>query len=433
MFWLALIALVLILGYVFMFTRDERRDRALKLDRIRRRLALALERILAWLRLTYFPEAADKLEKTYSSRLAELVRQGSDSRLGKALASLDDYAPPADMAEAAKSFGQPSLSFHGVKTHHLRVVAYSGVPRKVLERGLLLGERIIEGFRAEVSGVSNVDALAPPPPPKGPLMEGVVNRLAALQQKQARDVATRKIERMSTESYGAIEDNDFHVVSDEPLSTFSADVDTASYSNVRRFLSDQQLPPKDAVRVEELINYFGYAPAQAEGNDPFGVNELLQHDGFQGYTGVPLLADGQAIGVLYALDIDPTARTQDQLDFMTSLCNRAATAIVRVRLYEELQRLNESLRANEVELNRHREHLERLVEERSINRKGLGRIASMPGRVGEALTGHRDDRLGGRRFGRQSRQLFARSLLVSPPRKGSEKLGSYGDGIVVDP
>jgi Ca-activated chloride channel family protein len=75
----------------------------------------------------------------------------------------------------------------------------------------------------------------------------------------------------SIESYAAIEDNPFHVVADEPLSTFSADVDTASYSNVRRFLSHGTAPPKDAVRVEEMINYFDYDHPAPAGNDPFGV------------------------------------------------------------------------------------------------------------------------------------------------------------------
>jgi Ca-activated chloride channel family protein len=78
-------------------------------------------------------------------------------------------------------------------------------------------------------------------------------------------------ERMSTESYAAIEDNPFHVVADEPLSTFSADVDTASYSNVRRFLRSGQRPPRDAVRIEELINYFSYDAPAPRGKDPFGV------------------------------------------------------------------------------------------------------------------------------------------------------------------
>src|SRR5688572_23416192 len=62
----------------------------------------------------------------------------------------------------------------------------------------------------------------------------------------------------NTESYDATQDTPFVAAKDAPLSTFSIDVDTASYSNVRRFLTQGQLPPSGAVRVEELINYFSY-------------------------------------------------------------------------------------------------------------------------------------------------------------------------------
>jgi Ca-activated chloride channel family protein len=73
------------------------------------------------------------------------------------------------------------------------------------------------------------------------------------------------------ESYEHFADNGFHRVADEPLSTFSVDVDTASYANVRRFLNEGSLPPRDAVRVEELINYFKFDYAQPRGTAPFSI------------------------------------------------------------------------------------------------------------------------------------------------------------------
>jgi Ca-activated chloride channel family protein len=63
--------------------------------------------------------------------------------------------------------------------------------------------------------------------------------------------------------------NAFHKVADEPLSTFSIDVDAASYSNVRRFLNDNELPPPDAVRIEEMVNYFHYDYPKPEGKGSF--------------------------------------------------------------------------------------------------------------------------------------------------------------------
>jgi len=74
------------------------------------------------------------------------------------------------------------------------------------------------------------------------------------------------------ESYAKVEENAFKDVRTDPLSTFSVDVDTASYSNVRRFLRRNTLPPMDAVRIEELINYFDYSYAPPQGDDPFAVH-----------------------------------------------------------------------------------------------------------------------------------------------------------------
>jgi Ca-activated chloride channel family protein len=74
------------------------------------------------------------------------------------------------------------------------------------------------------------------------------------------------------ERYAEIEENPFLETARAPLSTFSIDVDTASYANVRRYLNDGQLPPKDAVRIEELVNYFEYDYPQPAGDLPFSVN-----------------------------------------------------------------------------------------------------------------------------------------------------------------
>lgn len=74
-----------------------------------------------------------------------------------------------------------------------------------------------------------------------------------------------------SEQYAAIPENPFKRVTDEPLSTFSIDVDTASYSNVRRFLTQGSWPPPNAVRIEELLNYFDYDYPQPEGDRPFAV------------------------------------------------------------------------------------------------------------------------------------------------------------------
>lgn len=71
----------------------------------------------------------------------------------------------------------------------------------------------------------------------------------------------------NTEEYKDIEENGFQKTDKTPLSTFSIDVDAASYSNLRRFINDGELPPADAVRTEELVNYFSYNYPQPTGNE----------------------------------------------------------------------------------------------------------------------------------------------------------------------
>jgi Ca-activated chloride channel family protein len=75
----------------------------------------------------------------------------------------------------------------------------------------------------------------------------------------------------NTEAYALIEENRFLPVVSSPVSTFSIDVDAASYSNVRRFLMQGSLPPKDAVRLEEMVNYFPYQYPDRAGEHPFGL------------------------------------------------------------------------------------------------------------------------------------------------------------------
>jgi Ca-activated chloride channel family protein len=76
----------------------------------------------------------------------------------------------------------------------------------------------------------------------------------------------------NTEAYKSIEENIFHGALKNPLSTFSIDVDAASYSNIRRFINQGQRPPKDAVRIEEMVNYFDYDYVQPKDEHPFAVH-----------------------------------------------------------------------------------------------------------------------------------------------------------------
>ncbi len=92
------------------------------------------------------------------------------------------------------------------------------------------------------------------------------------------------------DKYDLLVENSFRTVTDHPLSTFSIDVDTASYANVRRFLlSDRQLPPPDAVRIEEMVNYFQYDYAGPEDDVPFAAHIAV--------AGCPWAADHRLVRV----------------------------------------------------------------------------------------------------------------------------------------
>lgn len=111
----------------------------------------------------------------------------------------------------------------------------------------------------------------------------IVTKNANLTEKQKRKLerVKRKAERqeekepkigVDEEDYESFEENKFENPAKAPLSTFSIDVDNASYTNIRRFINNGQIVPKDAVRVEEMINFFKYSYPQPVGKEPFSIN-----------------------------------------------------------------------------------------------------------------------------------------------------------------
>lgn len=100
-------------------------------------------------------------------------------------------------------------------------------------------------------------------------------RMISPQETNEMETNNESNQKFNTEEYNTIKENEFKDALLNPLSTFSIDVDKASYSNVRRFLSQNQMPPKDAVRIEEMINYFKYDYAQPKGEHPFSTQTEL--------------------------------------------------------------------------------------------------------------------------------------------------------------
>ncbi len=130
---------------------------------------------------------------------------------------------------------------------------------------------------------------------------------------------------MNTESYAHQPENDFVSARDEPLSTFSADVDTASYSNVRRFLHEGTLPPASAVRIEEMLNYFDYEYPLPSRGEPFGVyTEVTEapwnaahrvvHIGVK--TAKLQQAEVPSRNLVFLLDVSGSMRSPDKLPLL---------------------------------------------------------------------------------------------------------------------
>ncbi len=129
----------------------------------------------------------------------------------------------------------------------------------------------------------------------------------------------------NTEAYDRIEDNPFKAVGENPLSTFSIDVDTAAYANMRRFINQGQLPPKDSVRIEELVNYFDYDYEPPRGDTPFTANvavagcpwnpdHRLARVGLKGWEMAP--GSRLASNLVFLLDVSGSMNTGNKLPLL---------------------------------------------------------------------------------------------------------------------
>jgi Ca-activated chloride channel family protein len=130
---------------------------------------------------------------------------------------------------------------------------------------------------------------------------------------------------MNTEAYARIEENPFFRTGTRPLSTFSIDVDSASYANTRSFLTGGSLPPKDAVRVEELINYFAYDYPSPTDGKPFSITTEVGpspwHDGFKVVRiglQAPAIADADvpARNLTFLLDVSGSMSDPNKLPLL---------------------------------------------------------------------------------------------------------------------
>jgi len=218
------------------------------------------------------------------------------------------------------------------------------------------------GFRAPeprhagprlVGGVRPMPSYAPPPPPAPPIAQSspaipplplppVERRLADPSRPRVEELVVTgsrvgaagvvapapSYQRMpsqprDTERYPGAVANPIRQTASEPVSTFSVDVDTAAYSNVRRFLKDGVRPPTDAVRVEELVNYFDYGYARPQDRatpfssyvalapSPWSAERQILHVGIQGFD----LPKGEQppLNLVFLIDTSGSMSSEDRL------------------------------------------------------------------------------------------------------------------------
>ena len=204
-----------------------------------------------------------------------------------------------------------------------RLALLSGVA--VLSGTLILGACTQSGEQlAEATPPPPPSPPPPPPPQASPVMaesanfKGSANRVASPGIKPPRP--PYPVPQTSTEEYDGEEVSPIKLVQAEPVSTFSVDVDTGAYANTRRFLSNGSLPPKDAVRTEELINYFRYDYPRPDSRDvPFTVTTDLATSPWNDDTRL------MRIG-LRGFDIDRSERPPANLVFLVDVSGSMSSA-----------------------------------------------------------------------------------------------------------
>lgn len=210
-------------------------------------------------------------------------------------------------------------------------VALSGCASKMADQDMA-GESIVTtGKRADKSG----DVLPPPPPPPPP--PPAMSSVMVTAQRAGAPVAEASSyyvppvvvpSQTDRENYDGEEISPVKVVATEPVSTFSVDVDTGAYANVRRFLNQGQLPPESAVRTEELINYFRYDyPRPDSTESPFSIttdvtttpwndDTRLLRVGIRGYD--IAREDRPAANIVFLLDVSGSMNRPDKLPLLKS-------------------------------------------------------------------------------------------------------------------
>jgi Ca-activated chloride channel family protein len=239
-----------------------------------------------------------------------------DDEPGNAVAAI---ALPVEADMAADAAAEPGSSLDKVAVVGAAAKAQAGRRDAEAAKTRMRQEQKAAEMQAYVAQPAPTAApvmMSPPPPPPARAMAGLAYGFNGPVTLPAQN----------TENYEEIEDNPIHRTAEDPVSTFSIDVDTGSYSNVRRMLVAGERPPKDAVRAEEMINYFDYGyPAPRSRDVPFQVStevapapwnakhQLLQV-GIQGFRVEK--SEIPAANVVFLIDTSGSMQDPDKLPLL---------------------------------------------------------------------------------------------------------------------
>ncbi len=215
------------------------------------------------------------LEAPGTGRVAGHVRDHSGTPLanvqvfvvGTALHALSDSLGAYLLPAVPEGRQEIRAAFIGYKASQATITVRAG---KTTTHDFTLEQSAIQLNELTVTGASRDAVGARVEAGLGAPSSAAVSKQSYSERRMA-EPWRRQGEPGNTEAYARIEDNRFLAAFANPVSTFSIDVDAASYSNVRRFLSEGALPPADAVRLEELVNYFPYSYPDRTGEHPFAV------------------------------------------------------------------------------------------------------------------------------------------------------------------
>ncbi len=211
-----------------------------------------------------------------------LAATASVAAIGVAIAIYPQLRP-ADMTPKPISFAQPGEAVPAVKENRTFDERAAPAPQADLGRSERR-EREADALAADTDALSDAPTMERPASPApssvadqsagsvvGLVAEGVAKREAVFPDAMS-------VPSQNTEAYASADPNPVRIAADEPVSTFSIDTDTASWPVIRSSLMSGSVPPKEAVRVEEMVNYFPYAyPAPRAGEAPFRTSVSLFH------------------------------------------------------------------------------------------------------------------------------------------------------------